>query len=818
MRLKSGLLAASILAACSGDVAGVDCKSTSDCLAGSECRDGICVQVACVPACGAFEECRAALCAPAFLAPVIESPGNGAQVIGGVDVVARLDRAAADGTAEPPARLKLVAAGTTGNSVEAFLERASGTLRYQGAIAVPSGAYSLKAVFTEAGLESAPLTITVAECGQPCGSFQECIQAECRPVFDSIALVAPPATRSPFAVTARLHRAVTTSQKEPPATMAIELTPSSGTSIPILTRIDGTEDYEATVTVPDGSYDLVATSVELAVSSEPATVLVDTTPPVFELAVLPPPQRPQHPGLSTSDPESPNAYRRDEEAVVRISCSESRSGVSAESLRLKVLGDPGGETTVSPAASASCGDNLCCFEAVVPLFESALQMNAFRTAFRMELSGSDLLGNASTASGEIPVTRFKWSLNAGNGPITTTPAIGRTGFVYFGGSNSPGHAFSASPEGKLTDLMTTSGPVAQSMVVSIEGPQDKLFVAGTSGDGSSVPCGTGTTGAVWVVNDADAIGPIPECVCNGGTSAAAHLALTKTIMESGEQPADTAVTVFGKATGALAIAARPAASSNKCVLGAVGTAPSEHAGIALRNAMLVFSDATGRIRAFGLTPDSLLSAWSSDVSAFGASPLWLPNGEIVFSANTGPSGHLVRLTEQGSILASTAQSPSLASPVAKSSVSNTSILCGTAAGTIARADASFTADAVLGEFSSSGGGNNGSLALGSDKAAYSLASESVFSFQEDGEVLWQSAFLGLGSSSPALDCARSPDGSPISKPGVLYAGSTSGLLYAFVTDSHGLDYDSPWPKFNRDPQNTGDADRTFPVGHPLRCP
>jgi hypothetical protein len=62
-------------------------------------------------------------------------------------------------------------------------------------------------------------------------------------------------------------------------------------------------------------------------------------------------------------------------------------------------------------------------------------------------------------------------------------------------------------------------------------------------------------------------------------------------------------------------------------------------------------------------------------------------------------------------------------------------------------------------------------------------------------------------SSATIDCARDAAGSKLAgRPGVLYVGSNSGKLYAFVVDSRGIDTTAPWPKYQHDPRNTGNAD------------
>ena len=55
-----------------------------------------------------------------------------------------------------------------------------------------------------------------------------------------------------------------------------------------------------------------------------------------------------------------------------------------------------------------------------------------------------------------------------------------------------------------------------------------------------------------------------------------------------------------------------------------------------------------------------------------------------------------------------------------------------------------------------------------------------------------------------LDCSRSSDGGVMSgMPGVLYAASQDGKVFAILVDSTGLDPSAPWPKYQHDSRNTG---------------
>jgi hypothetical protein len=86
----------------------------------------------------------------------------------------------------------------------------------------------------------------------------------------------------------------------------------------------------------------------------------------------------------------------------------------------------------------------------------------------------------------------------------------------------------------------------------------------------------------------------------------------------------------------------------------------------------------------------------------------------------------------------------------------------------------------------------------------------VAAYAPDLTPLWALEVSGSVSTSMAIDCARDPSGNPVGRPGTLYVPTThpvAGIdqLYAIIVDSHGLDTHAPWPKYQHDPRNTGNA-------------
>jgi outer membrane protein assembly factor BamB len=91
-------------------------------------------------------------------------------------------------------------------------------------------------------------------------------------------------------------------------------------------------------------------------------------------------------------------------------------------------------------------------------------------------------------------------------------------------------------------------------------------------------------------------------------------------------------------------------------------------------------------------------------------------------------------------------------------------------------------------------GHDGILHVSSD-------SKKLYALDLQGNSLWAADLGAASEASPALAC----NPSDATLPGIVYVGANDGKLYAFITDSKGIDVKSPWPKFHRDPRNSGDS-------------
>jgi len=134
-----------------------------------------------------------------------------------------------------------------------------------------------------------------------------------------------------------------------------------------------------------------------------------------------------------------------------------------------------------------------------------------------------------------------------------------------------------------------------------------------------------------------------------------------------------------------------------------------------------------------------------------------------------------------------------------------------------------TAALSIGSIPSSFGGNGAPTpVLGAGNKAYVVDDRgSLFALKQDfmsnsnadWGVTLPAPILTSGvvvTASPTIDCNRR---SPTSETGVLYIATETGWLVSYLVDSKGLDQSAPWPKYGRDPRNTGNFD-----GGTVACP
>jgi len=527
----------------------------------------------------------------------------------------------------------------------------------------------------------------------------------------------------------------------------------------------------------------------------------DKTPPVFSIAVVPPPARQSTGKLTELDPDSPDggvdAFRRDESATVIVTSQDE--DVDAGSVKLLVHGLS--SSAVGTALLAQLGPcspgtpgaaRAFCRQATVAL--GSLPFDAFRGVMALEASGGDLSGNLGTADGGINVTRWKWRYSAG-APIYTTPAIADDGTIVFGTSDGgSGSLYALTPAGEERWPSVELGPIQASPVlgaadggtqlayVAVASPIERLFATDLGNGGAVALCpeGSGGYGGPFV-----------------GTPA---------LVYSGVQLFEGALAV---ANGRKLVNIRPTASAadGKCLVSDMTASQAFPSSVVALGGEAYLGTAEGSVRAFTQLSGNWVTntAWGAGLgySAVGNTSVQLAliipsivgttSARGAFSLDPS-SGVLQRNSPDGGVQSEPGGLVLLGSQYVfgggvTSSPSLFWIPLTLASGTSVDVTAPLVGTPIV--------GYGGVLYLATNRGT-------IESWASSSDVRW-SGSIGSSESflaSPTIGC-RSAGVVGLAQMGDLYIGSTSGNFFSVVVDSPGLDPTSLWPKYQHDIRNTG---------------
>ena len=481
--------------------------------------------------------------------------------------------------------------------------------------------------------------------------------------------------------------------------------------------------------------------------------------------------------------DSPAAWLRSESLFIWLEASRP---LTSPSLKVEGL-----DAVSASAASCvePCFGQCYCFAADL----SKPTLNGIRGAFSLQASGVDPEGKVLTASDSLNVTRLSWRRPLGQ-PIRATPAIGADGTVYVGtsgGSSSRTGTLFAISAGGQERWNKPLGRIDASAMVSAPGlgPQ-RVFVGSLA-----------TNGLVSALDPTGTL--VAQCVL----SKDADLQASPTTIPLG-------AAFYANKTNEL-IALRPstnplcsAAQTSDDVLfpdGLVATGPS-----------VFFVDNKPNVSRYDLTASGWLAytqnQWpGSPASNYRNRGLAIPTAAALIGAGEIPQGGgaVFQAAATGNFRFDYGFSPPRVAASAHGPVvaSDGLVLVGIPTG-IAAVSSAIT---VVG----GGDGIANTPVLGEGGRLFALAENgalSQWSYLAGKPVrLWSSPLDAATSlafeASPALDCARTALGVLIAgRPGVLYAAARSGTLYAVVVDARGIDVTAQWPKYQKDPRNSGSAD------------
>jgi hypothetical protein len=577
----------------------------------------------------------------------------------------------------------------------------------------------------------------------------------------------------------------------------------------------------------EGSFLLRAAQRDGGLSAQ-VQVAVDRTAPALSVSVAPATRPGADGGFEYVDPVAPQAWGRHQTA--RVVVESTSVDLDPGSASVVVRGVNGGASVTDlqvSLGSASCGAGVAfCGNVDVPLWRPGL--NGFRGSHAVEVTARDRAGNeARNTSASIPVTRWMWSFNAGTVPISTTPAIGSSGTVYFANRDlvfalDPIEVDGANTVRKRWERQL--GTMESSLAVGEPGTgQERVYASANIGSGAALfalASGDGSTAL--------------RCPGTGVANGPSRTALTvlKTRF-SNEADVETTV-VLADNDGLLSVRPDSGSATRQCPLAGIDATGSRLGSLIAQGTNIYFYG-SGSLGS-KISNYYFENGWR-DNSLFASSTTALPTVGMGFVSGNRilASGGVTAPVRQGGLFTLNRangsqgwQYPnpfSLSLPVNQFVVGQLSgqeviffgrelqsggaelvalAVDGTAPlDSVSTSSTSFLAAPVLGASTVSGG--SPILYTAATRTATAGVGE-VAAWSADGlDLLWRlSDTVGRVEGSPTLDCARRADGSPANVPyGVLYVPSTNGRLYAFTVDSPRLDTSAPWPKYQRDARNTG---------------
>jgi outer membrane protein assembly factor BamB len=566
--------------------------------------------------------------------------------------------------------------------------------------------------------------------------------------------------------------------------------------------------------VDEGTYGLVAEWKGTSLKSLSVAVSVDNTAPRFELALAPRSLPPTEPGLIVSDPNGPeNSRPYGEELVVQVRTDDKNPKDDG----VVVVASMGGASVRANVQRVGNCNTPFTFCGEARLQPWRLPLNDFRGSMTLHADGTDAAGNAvsGAAAQPVPVTRFKWERTIG-GKITGAPAVGGRGTLYVGNDAgaTTGAFFALKPDGTSQWRNAVNlGSVRGSPAVGAYGNEgETVFVAGKSEAGLGLYALAGQTGAV--LNQGGRVGaPLAGCTFPNGTNPNASAILTDEVAET---QVETGLFVLDDPRTAVGV--RRLSSGWECVpsnSGLNSAVPANSGGatgLAVQGLSFFYGTAGLKVvgYSFGARNSRFLSS-ALPALVFGVA---LSESNVVVGAS-GQAGGV-----GGLYVVPIVDSPTEVAPSAVSAGVRVAHLALRAASPApvayfgAETDESpqFWRHAVTPMTTPvtrpAPGLMSEAPVIGQGGLVYTVVSSGGGRLAVwDAESMTErwNHIVGDATASPTLDCARDAAGEKVHGPGTLYV-PLGGKLLAVSVDSRGLDTTAPWPKYQRDPRNTGNAD------------
>ncbi len=729
----------------------------------------------CVPDCPAYQLCLDTHCQSRYSSIAITQPTDGSVIGGPINVVAQLDVTPGFPRSDPSTLTMLI--GFDGGTTSGTLSN-QGAGQYQGPV-IPThdGPHQLTARYDAANLSSNTVTVTVTgtNCVPACPMHQQCVGLQCQNRYSGIRITQPLDGAFLNGGSPVLAQLIVNPGflRQDPSMLALQIgLPDGGAASDTLPILSPGNYGGALVPMGDGSYRLVARYDAASLNSNTINVIILTIPPSFILRIPTPPAGPDAGYLNSNDPGllGDAGWRRDQVMLLGISSANPYVVPGTVSLTVTGVGGPdSGHPSVNP--TTGCGP--------LPYCENAL----------VDLSAP---------------TRWKWAFGTGtlDGlPIRTSPAIGSSGTVYVGTSDGTdaGTLYAINPDGTLK-WSRPGGWMTSVAVGEADGGIEAVYAAMNNATLTTLRAINGTDGGD--------LGLTTFCPPFLGAAIRGSLAVTKI------GGSETCFAAINSSDGGVMLAMQPSFPTTLCIDGGTvnpGGTLLEPAAIAVDNNNNVFF-ALSSLRIQSLTFDGGWQIrnppnWPVDAGANNVGLAVAGSPTVVVGSSTtmgGDGGVFAIATSNG------AQTWAFTDAGDRRTAWNPSVATG---GTVFFGDeGSKLTSVAIGSPTPSAqatgaGISRGAPILGNDGTVYIADwSTNTISARSSTSLtpIWSvNNFNGNPfEASLALDCSRD-GGVSVSRPGVLYAPDNLRNLFCFITDSHGIDFFSPWPKYQHDPRNTG---------------
>jgi hypothetical protein len=432
---------------------------------------------------------------------------------------------------------------------------------------------------------------------------------------------------------------------------------------------------------------------------------------------------------------------------------------------------------------------------------------AFNGTYGLVAAGSDMAGNTASADGGIDVTRWNWMFDT-KSSIQVTPAIGHSGSIYFATFGSGFYALDSDGQAKWPTKKTLGEISSSPTIGAWNGTDETLYVAATAvGNptlGASLYAFQGSDGGLTSRLDGDA-----------GTDIEGSLAVTQTTVDGGT--AESVAAVFNSGTDGQFVIFRPTDSNANSISYSTNLGALNYPNAVVTDGTsFFFGDNNNRLHQLKLDantatlsePTDWPSTFTNTINGLalgGGSSLGYLFGA---TAGTGNTGSIF------SLLTSASPDPSSFPDTTGKDFGlilddTQHVLFTNSKNKLTRIDATNLNQSQSTSVASSGA-STGTPLEGADGRLYVATSVNTnelavwaSNFTQSQAPEWRFPLPAAVNASLSIDCARN---TPVATGlGVLYVASSNGQLYSIIVDSHGINTNAPWPKYQHDPRNTGNS-------------